>query len=124
MSQRLPLQGFRVISAEQYGAGPYGTMFSAQLGADVIKIEPPKGGDTARHVGPHWLREGESLYFPSFNLNKRSLTLDLATDTGQEILHKLVAHSHVVANNLRGDVLAEIGYDADSIARLRQSGVI
>ena len=61
MSQRLPLKGFRVISAEQYGAGPYGTMFLAQLGADVIKIEPPKGGDTARHVGPHWLREGESL---------------------------------------------------------------
>jgi crotonobetainyl-CoA:carnitine CoA-transferase CaiB-like acyl-CoA transferase len=111
LSLRLPLAGFRVLSAEQYGAGPYGTMFLAQLGADVIKIEPPKGGDTARQVGPHWLRDGESLYFQSFNLNKRSLTLDLATGQGQEILHKLVAESHVVANNLRGDVPGKIGLD-------------
>ena len=114
LSQRLPLTGFRVISAEQYGAGPYGTMFLAQLGADVIKIEPPHkngkgGGDTARHVGPHWLRDSESLYFQSFNLNKRSLTLDLATHKGQEILHKLVRESQVVANNLRGDVPAKVG---------------
>lgn len=115
MSQRLPLKGFRVISAEQYGAGPYGTMFLAQLGADVIKIEPPKGGDTARHVGPHWLREGESLYFQSFNLNKRSLTLDLGTDEGQEVLHRLVADAHVVANNLRGDVPAKVGLTYDAL---------
>jgi crotonobetainyl-CoA:carnitine CoA-transferase CaiB-like acyl-CoA transferase len=115
LNQRLPLAGFRVISAEQYGAGPYGTMFLAQLGADVIKIEPPKGGDTARHVGPHWLRENESLYFQSFNLNKRSLTLDLATDAGQEILHKLVEQSHVVANNLRGDVPAKVGLTYDAL---------
>lgn len=114
MSVRLPLQGFRIISAEQYGAGPYGTLFLAQMGADVIKIEPPKGGDTARGVGPHFLREGESLYFQTFNLNKRSLTLDLATDQGQEVLHKLAKNAHAVANNLRGDVPAKVGliYDA------------
>jgi crotonobetainyl-CoA:carnitine CoA-transferase CaiB-like acyl-CoA transferase len=115
LNQRLPLTGFRVLSAEQYGAGPYGTMFLAQLGADVVKIEPPKGGDTARQVGPHWLRENESLYFQSFNLNKRSLTLDLATDAGQEILHKLVEQSHVVANNLRGDVPAKVGLTYDAL---------
>jgi len=111
MSVKQPLKGFRVLSAEQYGAGPYGTMFLAQLGADVIKIEPPRGGDTARHVGPHWLRDQESLYFQSFNLNKRSLTLDLRSDQGIEILHKLVRDAHVVANNLRGDVPAKIGLD-------------
>lgn len=116
MSERkLPLAGYRVLSAEQYGAGPYGTMFLAQLGADVIKIEPPKGGDTARHVGPHWLREDESLYFQSFNLNKRSLTLDLRSDEGQEILHRLVKDAHVVANNLRGDVPAKIGLDYETL---------
>tara|TARA_R110001599_G_scaffold89493_3_gene236798 strand:+ start:17880 stop:19073 length:1194 start_codon:yes stop_codon:yes gene_type:complete len=115
MSVKQPLKGFRILSAEQYGAGPYGTMFLAQLGADVIKIEPPKGGDTARHVGPHWLREQESLYFQSFNLNKRSLTLDLRTAQGVEILHKLVKNSHVMANNLRGDVPAKIGLDYDSL---------
>ena len=111
----LPLAGYRVISAEQYGAGPYGTLLLAQLGADVIKIEPPKGGDTARGVGPHYLREGESLYFQTFNLNKRSLTLDLATDAGQEVLHKLAARSHVVANNLRGDVPAKVGLTYDAL---------
>ncbi|MGB5076654.1 MAG: CoA transferase [Sphingorhabdus sp.] len=114
-SVKQPLKGFRVLSAEQYGAGPYGTMFLAQLGADVIKIEPPKIGDTARHVGPHWLRESESLYFQSFNLNKRSLTLDLRSEEGSEILHKLVKCSHVMANNLRGDVPGKIGLDYDSL---------
>jgi crotonobetainyl-CoA:carnitine CoA-transferase CaiB-like acyl-CoA transferase len=111
---RLPLTGFRILSAEQYGAGPYGTQFLAQLGAEVIKIEPPAkngvgGGDTARHVGPHFLREGESVYFHAFNLNKRSLTLDLHSAEGKEIFHRLVAESHAVANNLRGDLPAKLG---------------
>lgn len=115
MSVKQPLKGFRVLSAEQYGAGPYGTMFLAQMGADVIKIEPPKGGDTARHVGPHWLREQESLYFQSFNLNKRSLTLDLRTEEGQQVLHTLAKDAHVVANNLRGDVPDKVGLNYDAL---------
>jgi crotonobetainyl-CoA:carnitine CoA-transferase CaiB-like acyl-CoA transferase len=109
VSRPLPLSGFRILSAEQYGAGPYGTQFLAQLGAEVIKIEPPKGGDTARQVGPHFLRKGESLYFQAFNLNKRSLTLDITSTQGREILHRLVASSHAVANNLRGDLPDRIG---------------
>ncbi len=106
---RLPLSGHRILSAEQYGAGPYGTMFLAQLGAEVIKIEPPGAGDTARQVGPHFLRPGESVYFQSFNLNKRSVTLDLHTEKGQQVLHRLAAQSHAVANNLRGDVPDKLG---------------
>lgn len=109
----LPLLGYRVISAEQYGAGPYGSMFLAQLGADVIKIEPPgppgKGGDTARGVGPHFLRDGESLYFQAFNLNKRSLTLDLNAPQGQTLLRRLAGTAHAVANNMRGDLPAKLG---------------
>lgn len=115
LSVKQPLKGFRVLSAEQYGAGPYGTMFLAQMGAEVIKIEPPKGGDTARHVGPHWLREQESLYFQTFNLNKKSLTLDLRSEKGIDILHELIRDSHVMANNLRGDVPAKIGLDYESL---------
>ncbi|MEM6584743.1 MAG: CoA transferase [Pseudomonadota bacterium] len=121
----LPLKGFRIISAEQYGAGPYGTMFLAQMGAEVIKIEPPGkigedgkrrgGGDTARMVGPHFLRKGESTYFNAFNLNKRSLTLDLNSDEGQAILHKLVATCDVVANNIRGDLPARLGLEYDAL---------
>lgn len=106
---RLPLSGYRILSAEQYGAGPYGTMFLAQLGAEVIKIEPPGMGDTARQVGPHFLRPGESVYFQSFNLNKRSITLDLNRPEGQEVLHRLVGKSHAVANNLRGDIPEKLG---------------
>ncbi len=120
MSLPLPLAGFRIVSAEQYGAGPYGTMHLAQLGAEVIKIEPPRkdgkgGGDTARAVGPHFLREGESLYFQSFNLNKKSLTLDLRTEEGQQVLRELVATSHAVANNMRGDLPEKLGLTYDAL---------
>lgn len=125
MSANLPLSGYRVISAEQYGAGPYGTMHLAQMGAEVIKIEPPAqhdaegkrvgGGDTARLVGPHFLRDGESTYFQSFNLNKKSLTLNLRTEAGQEVLRKLAADSHVVANNMRGDLPAKLGLTYDAL---------
>ncbi|MEM6908161.1 MAG: CoA transferase [Pseudomonadota bacterium] len=122
---QLPLKGFRIVSAEQYGAGPYGTMFLAQMGAEVIKIEPPGkvgpdgqrrgGGDTARLVGPHFLRENESVYFNAFNLNKSSLTLDLRTDEGQEVLSRLAAKSHVVANNMRGDLPERLGLTYDAL---------
>lgn len=119
-SRPLPLAGFRIVSIEQYGAGPYGTMHLAQLGAEVIKIEPPRkdgkgGGDTARAVGPHFLRKDESLYFQAFNLNKRSLTLDLATAEGQAVLHRLVAQSHAVANNMRGDLPAKMGVTYEAL---------
>lgn len=105
----LPLSGYRILSAEQYGAGPYGTMFLAQLGAEVIKIEPPKEGDTARAVGPHFLRPGESVYFQAFNLNKRSITLDLQSSAGQQVLHRLAAGADAMVNNLRGDIPDRIG---------------
>jgi crotonobetainyl-CoA:carnitine CoA-transferase CaiB-like acyl-CoA transferase len=109
LSAPFPLAGYRILSAEQYGAGPYGTQFLAQLGAEVIKIEAPGSGDTARAVGPHFLREGESVYFQTFNLNKRSLTLDLRTPEGQGILQRLAAGAHAVANNQRGDLPEKLG---------------
>ena len=121
---RLPLTGFRVLAAEQYGAGPFGTMFLAQLGAEVIKIEPPAkpgqpGGDTARAVGPHFLRENESLYFQTFNLNKKSLTLDLQSARGQAILRDLASTSHAMVNNLRGDLPAKLGLDYATLGGIR-----
>lgn len=113
---RLPLSGYRVLTAEQYGAAPYGTLFLAQLGAEVIKIEPPLTGDTARAVGPHFLESGDSLFFQSFNLNKRSITLDLKAPRGQAIFHKLVATSHAVANNMRGDLPGKLGLTYAALA--------
>ena len=73
----LPLKGLRILAVEQYGAGPYGSMHLADLGAEVIKIESPPGGDVSRSTGPYFLGTGDSLFFQTFNLNKRSLRLDL-----------------------------------------------
>src|SRR6185312_7845660 len=74
MSTPLPLAGTRIVSLEQFGAGPYGTMILADLGAEVIKIENPAiGGDPARYTGPFALGEADSQYFQTWNLNKRSI---------------------------------------------------
>ena len=101
---RLPLDGVRVIAVEQYGAGPFGTMLMADLGAEVIKIEnPADGGDVGRQVGPFFFAEGNSHFFQAFNRNKRSLTLNLKTAAGREVLEALVAESDALIDNLRGN---------------------
>jgi crotonobetainyl-CoA:carnitine CoA-transferase CaiB-like acyl-CoA transferase len=106
----LPLNGVRVLAVEQYGAGPFGTMFLADQGAEVIKVENPgDGGDMARAVGPHFFAPGDSLFFHSFNRNKKSLTLDLGRPEGQAVFHDLVRTADAVASNLRGDVPEKLG---------------
>jgi crotonobetainyl-CoA:carnitine CoA-transferase CaiB-like acyl-CoA transferase len=114
----LPLAGVRILSLEQYGAGPYGTMFLAQLGAEVIKIEPPKGGDSSRATGPFFLGADDSLFYQSFNLNKRSLTLDLKSPQGQDILHRLVKTAAAMTNNARGDQPALLGIDYAALGKV------
>ena len=110
-----PLQGLRILAVEQYGAGPYGTLQLAALGADIIKIETPLQGDVSRSVGPHFLAEEEetrsSLFYQGLNLNKRSIAIDLKRQAGQEILHELVRTSDGLINNLRGDVPGRLGLD-------------
>jgi crotonobetainyl-CoA:carnitine CoA-transferase CaiB-like acyl-CoA transferase len=106
----LPLNGVRVLAVEQYGAGPFGTMFLADQGAEVIKIEnPADGGDMSRAVGPHFFAPGDSEFFHSFNRNKKSLTLDLGRPEGQAVFADLVRTSDAVASNLRGDVPEKLG---------------
>ncbi|HTW99234.1 MAG TPA: CoA transferase [Acidimicrobiales bacterium] len=103
-----PLEDIRIVSLEQYGAGPFGTLHLADLGAEVIKIEDPaEGGDVGRHVPPH-AEGGDSLFFEAFNRNKRSLALDLGTAAGRGVFEELVAVSDVVYSNLRGDVPAKL----------------
>jgi crotonobetainyl-CoA:carnitine CoA-transferase CaiB-like acyl-CoA transferase len=114
----LPLAGTRILSLEQYGAGPYGTMFLAQLGAEVIKIEPPKGGDSSRATGPFFLGADDSLFYQSFNLNKRSLTLDLKSLQGQDILHRLAKTADAMTNNARGDQPALLGIDYAALGKV------
>lgn len=108
----LPLQGVRVIAVEQFGAGPYGTMYLAQMGADVIKIEnPATQGDLARQTGPHLLGEDDGQYFQTWNLNKRSAAVDIKSAQGRAAFERLVAGADVVLNNLRGDQPGKLGLD-------------
>ena len=103
-----PLAGLRVVAVEQYGAGPFGTLLLADLGAEVIKVEDPgSGGDVSRYIPP--VQEGtDSLFFEAFNRNKRSLLLDLKTDAGREVFERLVATADAVFSNLRGDQPARL----------------
>ena len=105
----LPLTGVRILAVEQYGAGPYGSMHLADLGAEVIKIEAPAGGDVSRSTGPHFLGAGDSQFFQTFNRNKSSVVLDLKSATGRAQFHQLVASADAVMNNLRGDQAAKLG---------------
>jgi crotonobetainyl-CoA:carnitine CoA-transferase CaiB-like acyl-CoA transferase len=106
----LPLAGMRIIAVEQYGAGPYGTMQLADLGAEIIKIEnPAEGGDMSRRVGPFFLGDNDSHFFQSFNRNKRSLTLDLKKKAAREVLHALAKEADGVFDNLRGDQPERLG---------------
>lgn len=106
-----PLTGIRIVSVEQFAAGPYGTMFLAELGAEVIKVETPQGGDPSRHTGPHLLGQGESEYFRSWNVGKQSVVLDLKSEDGREAFRELAAEADAVVNNLRGDQAAKLGLD-------------
>ncbi len=102
-----PLAGIRILAIEQYGAGPYATMVLADLGAEVIKIEPPRGGDIGRHVPP-FTGDDDSLFFQSLNRGKRSVVLDLKHPLGRQAFTRLVAASDVVFSNARGTSAASL----------------
>jgi len=105
-----PLAGVTILAVEQYGAGPFGTQFLGDLGADVIKIEnPAEGGELSRRVGPYFFGEGNSHFFQTFNRNKRSITLDLKSKEGRAVFHDLVRNVDAVSNNLRGDQPDKLG---------------
>ena len=111
----LPLDDVRILAVSQFGAGPYGMMQLADLGADVIKIENPEtGGDVARYVPPGTI-ERDSLYYQSLNRNMRSLTLNLRDPRGQAIFHELVREADAVFSNLRGDQPATLGLTFDDL---------
>ncbi|MET7425145.1 CoA transferase [Dactylosporangium sp. NPDC005555] len=104
-----PLQDVRIVSLEQYGAGPFGSVHLADLGAEVIKVEDPRtGGDVGRAVPP-FAEAGDSLFFETFNRNKRSISLDVTAPAGRLVFEDLVRASHAVYSNLRGDVPAKLG---------------
>ena len=107
-----PLDGIRVLAFEVQVAGPYCTMMLADQGADVVKVERPEGGDTARGGAPHIKNdkgEMQSGYFLRFNRNKRSLTLNLKSDEGRRLFGELAEKSDVVVENFRPGLLDDMG---------------
>src|SRR5690606_25214916 len=114
------LSGLRVLAVEQYGAGPFGTQTLADLGAEVIKIEnAADGGDVSRTVGPHFAAGVEadraSVFFQSFNRNKKSLCVDLTRAPGRAVLSDRARSADALLDNLRGDVPARLRIDYASL---------
>jgi CoA:oxalate CoA-transferase len=113
----LSLEGVRVIDMTQALAGPYAAKFLGDLGAEVIKIESPDGGDmTRKFPGPSV--DGESGYFISLNRNKKGVTLNLRTEKGKEIFKELMKISDVVFENFRPGTTKKLGLDYDTLSTI------
>jgi crotonobetainyl-CoA:carnitine CoA-transferase CaiB-like acyl-CoA transferase len=111
-----PLSGIRVLDLTGNISGPSATAILADLGADVIKIERPSGGDDARKMGP--FLQGESAYFLAINRNKRSVAIDIRREEGQKLVRRLAGHVDVLVENFRRGVLAKYGLDAQTLCAL------
>jgi crotonobetainyl-CoA:carnitine CoA-transferase CaiB-like acyl-CoA transferase len=116
-----PLAGTRIVDLSQNLAGPFATQILADLGADVIKVEPP-GGDAARAWGPPF-QGGESPLFLCANRNKRSITLDLRADPGREALRRLATRADVFVQAFRSGVIERLGFGYDAVRALNPSVV-
>jgi crotonobetainyl-CoA:carnitine CoA-transferase CaiB-like acyl-CoA transferase len=116
-SAPLPLAGIRVLDFSHALAGPYCTMLLGDLGADVIKIEPPKG-DHSRQWGPPFIN-GESSYFLSVNRNKRSVVLDLKRPAALRVAEELAMASDVVVENFKPGTMTRLGLDADKLQGMK-----
>jgi crotonobetainyl-CoA:carnitine CoA-transferase CaiB-like acyl-CoA transferase len=112
---RGPLTGIRVLEVGHILAGPFGGMLLADLGADLVKIEPAKG-DLSRQVGSHSVDE-HNVYFASLNRNKRSVHIDLTADEGQAELGRLATTAHALLVNLRPSTIRKLGLDYESLRR-------
>jgi succinate---hydroxymethylglutarate CoA-transferase len=116
---RPPLEGLRILAVEQYGAGPAGSIYLADLGAEVIKVENLReGGDVGRHVGPHFFAPGDSQFFQTFNRNKRSIALDLQHPEGRAVFRDLARSAEGVLDNLRGDLPEKLGLTYAQLAEV------
>src|SRR5262245_9481059 len=119
---RGPLHGLRVVDLSTVLAGPYATMILGDLGADVVKIEPPEG-DATRGWGPPWVgdvRAGTrtAAYYLSVNRNKRSIRLDLRTEAGSEVLRRLLSRADVLVENFRPGSLDRLGFSEATLQEI------
>lgn len=110
------LEGVKVLELTHYIAAPLCGQLLADMGAEVIKIENPRDGDVGRSFLPK--EHGESLYYAAYNRNKRAITLNIQTESGQEILRKLVAQSDVVIENFRPGLLNKLGFGFSDLQKI------
>ena len=113
MATRGPLSGVTVVDLSRILAGPYCTFLMAELGARIIKVEPPEKGDDARHYGP--FRAGKSSYFQSVNRGKQSIALDLKAEGDRRIFARLLERGDVLVENFRPGTMEKLGYGWDSL---------
>ena len=113
----MQLEGIRVLDLTRILSGPFASMFLADMGAEVIKVEDPAMGDPVRHQGA--AVNGYSLYFANFNRNKRSLTLDLRHPEGQALLRQLIGRCDVVLNNFRPGVMDDMGLSWQALQHIK-----
>ena len=111
---RKSLEGIRVLDLTTFMTGPFASMVLGDLGAEIIKIEPPGTGDNSRQIPPYF-HEGESLYYISLNRNKKSMTLNLRKDKGREIFYELVKKADVVIDNYRPGITTKLKVDYESL---------
>ncbi|MBM7561692.1 CaiB/BaiF CoA transferase family protein [Fusibacter tunisiensis] len=111
-----PLNGLKVLDLTRVLAGPYCTMLLGDLGAEIIKIEVPVKGDDSRHFGPY--QHGESAYFMSLNRNKKSVTLNLKTEKGKEILKSFIKQVDVIVENFRPGTMEKLGLGYDVLKEI------
>ena len=112
-----PLEGVRVLDLTQIMAGPYCAMTLGDMGADVVKVEKPNGGDDARRMGPPFI-EGESAAFLGINRNKRSVVVDMRTDGGREIVQELARRSDILIQNFRPGSLERMGLGYEQVREI------
>ncbi|HZY47562.1 MAG TPA: CoA transferase, partial [Candidatus Bathyarchaeia archaeon] len=116
----LPLQGLRVIDLTQDFAGPFCTMMLSDLGAEVIKIEKPEGGDETRAWGPPFIG-GVSYYFQALNRGKKSVVLDLEKPEGRRIIRKLVVDADIFVESSRPGRMGRFGLDYSKLRRISKA---
>jgi crotonobetainyl-CoA:carnitine CoA-transferase CaiB-like acyl-CoA transferase len=117
-----PLDGVLVADFSRVLAGPYATMLLGDLGATVVKVEPPQGDDT-RHWGPPWTADGESTYYQSINRNKSSLVLDLRDPDDHELGRRLAARADVLIENFRSGTMDRLGLGYEAV-RADNPGIV
>ena len=117
MANAPPLEGVRVLDLTQIMAGPYCAMTLGDMGADVVKVEKPNGGDDARRMGPPFI-EGESAAFLGINRNKRSIVADMRTDGGREIVQELARRSDILIQNFRPGSLERMGLGYEQVREI------